>query len=337
MPGLETLVAMAMIGSLTFYALLGGADYGGGVWDLLSRGPRAARQRDLIAHAIGPVWEANHVWLILVVVVLFTAFPQAFALISTWLHVPLVLMLIGIVARGSAFTFRTYDVEDERVKQRWGRAFAIPSLVTPVLLGVVVGAISSGVARAPGPNLPVSYFFEWAALFPVAVGLFALSLFAFLAAVYLTHETDDRELQDDFRWRAIVSELVTGVLALAVFLVAPMHLRERLAGSWWTWPLQIATALCAGATLWRLRQRRFGAARFWAGAQVTLILWGWALAQYPYLVRPVLTVAEGAAPPSTLRFLLWALGAGAAVLFPSYWYLFRVFARRSVDRLPGRS
>src|SRR5258707_607607 len=193
MPPLEFLVALAMMVSLTFYALLGGADYGGGVWDLLARGPRAQKQRDLIANAIGPIWEANHVWLILVIVVLFTAFPPAFAQISIALHVPLALMLIGIVLRGSAFIFRTYDTQEKTVRRRWGRVFAIPSLVTPVLLGVVVGAISSDAARTPGETVAISYYFRWVGLFPVAVGVFSVTLFALAAAAYLTLETDDRK------------------------------------------------------------------------------------------------------------------------------------------------
>src|SRR4030095_15270455 len=140
---LELLVAASMLVSLTFYALLGGADYGGGVWDLFSRGPRADDQRTLIANAIGPIWEANHVWLILVVVILFTAFPVAFATIAIALHIPLTLLLIGIVLRGSAFTFRTYDSQRDSVQQRWGSLFSIASVITPVLLGIVLGAISS--------------------------------------------------------------------------------------------------------------------------------------------------------------------------------------------------
>lgn len=326
---IETLLAGAMMVALTFYVLLGGADYGGGVWDLLARGPRATRQRELIEHAIGPIWEANHVWLILVAVVLFTAFPPAFALICTWLHVPLMLMLVGIVARGSAFTFRKYDVEDERVKLLWGHAFAFPSMVTPVLLGVVVGAISSGLARPPDAGTTFAYFFEWVAPFPLAVGLFALTLFAFEAAVYLTLEAHEPDLQEDFRRRAIGAELATGVLALAVFLLAPAETRQRLSGSWWTWPLQTATAAFAIGTLWTLWRRRFHAARICAAAQVSLILWGWGMAQYPYLLRPALTIHSAAAPEPTLSMLWWSLGAGAVLLAPSYWYLFQVFKRRA--------
>ena len=125
MPSLEVIVAGLMLVALIFYALLAGADFGGGVWDLLATGPRAERQRALIADAIGPIWEANHVWLILVVVILFTAFPPAFAAIMTALHIPLTLMLIGIVLRGAAFTFRTYDTQDNDVQRRWSRVFAI--------------------------------------------------------------------------------------------------------------------------------------------------------------------------------------------------------------------
>src|SRR5579872_2059367 len=135
--------------ALTAYVLFGGADYGGGVWDLLASGPRRAQQRALIAHAIGPIWEANHVWLILIVVLLFTCFPAAFAVLTTVLHIPLTLLLLGIVLRGSAFTFRAYDATHSAVQERWGMLFAIASVLAPILLGVIVGAIASdGVGTA---------------------------------------------------------------------------------------------------------------------------------------------------------------------------------------------
>ena len=331
------IIAGILIASLSFYALLAGADYGGGVWDLFSGGPRETRQRELIAHAIGPMWEANHVWLILVVVVLFTAFPPAFARIAIGLHVPIVLLLIGIVLRGSAFTFRSYAPGDKSAKM-WGHAFAMASLFTPVLLGIIVGAISSGVAagvRTDGRPAGMQMFFEWVAPFPFAVGLFALALFAFLAAVYLTVEAEEPALQEDFRVRAISAELVAGILALVVFLLAERgapEIRERLSTSWWTWPLQITTAGLAIGALTALVQRRYRWARGFAIAQVALILWGWALAQFPYLVWPDVTIQGAAAPEPTLRFLMWALGAGALLLFPSLWYLFRVFKREGEAR-----
>ena len=150
-----------MIASLVLYALLGGADYGGGVWDLFAFGSRAREQRKLIADAISPVWEANHVWLILVIVILFTAFPPAFAAIATALHIPITLLLIGIVLRGTAFTFRTYDIQRDDVQRRWSIMFSIASIITPILLGTTLGAIASGTVRVE--NGSHEWFFSFMA------------------------------------------------------------------------------------------------------------------------------------------------------------------------------
>jgi cytochrome d ubiquinol oxidase subunit II len=325
---LELLAAGAMIVGLTFYALLGGADYGGGVWDLFARGERAVKQRALIADAIGPVWEANHVWLILVLVILFTAFPPAFATIATALHIPLTLMLVGIVLRGSAFTFRTYDVQRDDVQRRWSYVFSVASLITPVLLGITLGAIASGTIKTENGIVRSGFISAWLAPFPFAVGFFALALFAFLAAVYLTLETNERELQEDFRRRALASGVAVGFLALLVFLLsgsgAP-SVRAGLSRSVWAAPLHIATALCATGAFWALWKRSYKLARWCAGCQVTLILWGWALAQFPYVVEPDITISSAAAPAATLRLLLIALALGALILFQSFYYLFRVF------------
>jgi cytochrome d ubiquinol oxidase subunit II len=328
----EVLLAGVLLVSLTFYALMGGADYGGGVWDLLAWGPRASRQRELIAEAIGPIWEANHVWLILVIVVLFTGFPLAFATISTALHIPLSLLLIGIVLRGSAFTFRSYDRGEDNVQRRWGRIFAVASLVTPFLLGVTLGAIASGNIRIKFETFSEGFISPWLGSFPLAVGGFALALFAFIAAVYLTLETKDEALQEDFRVRALAAAAAVGALALIVFLLsesgAPL-IRAKLASSWWTWPLQIATGAMAVGAISALWTRRYRLARLCAAAQVTLILWGWGMAQFPYLIEPDITIYNAAAPPVTLRLLLAALAVGALLLFPSFYYLYRVFKGRS--------
>ncbi|MGH9755714.1 MAG: cytochrome d ubiquinol oxidase subunit II [Blastocatellia bacterium] len=335
MVSIDLLIAGAMMVSLTFYALLGGADFGGGVWDLFASGPRKRAQRELIAEAIGPVWEANHVWLILVVVLLFTAFPPAFAAIATALHIPLTLMLIGIVLRGSAFTFRSYDRKTDDVQRRWGRVFSMTSLITPVLLGVTVGAISSGRIRNEYSDFAAAFVSSWLTPFPFAVGLFALALFAFLAAVYLTVEAGDEALREDFRLRALASAVAVGVMALVVFLLsgvgAPV-IRARLTQSWWTWPLQISTAFFAVGAIHALLTRRFRTARFFAAAQTTLILWGWGVAQYPYLVAPDVTIYNSAAPAITLRLVWWALLAGSVLLFPSLYYLFRVFKGSAAHR-----
>jgi cytochrome d ubiquinol oxidase subunit II len=325
---LEHWLAGAILASLTAYVLGAGADFGGGVWDLLAFGPRARAQRGLIAHAIGPIWEANHVWLILVVVLLFVAFPAGFAILMTALHLPLTFMLVGIVLRGSAFTFRSYGRVSDARQEQWGRVFAVASLLTPIALGVCVGTIASGAIRTRDGRLAVGFFETWAAPFPFVVGLFAVALFAFLAAVYLTLETDDPALRDDFRARALASGIAVGVAAFAALALARRDapgLYAGLAARSGALLFQAATGSCAVGALAALWQRRFAAARALAIAQAALVLWGWGWAQWPYLVPPDLTFEASAAPESVLGLVLAALVAGGLLLVPSLVYLFRVF------------
>ena len=335
---LETIIAGVMIASLVLYALLGGADYGGGVWDLFAFGKRAKEQRKLIANAIGPVWEANHVWLILVIVILFTGFPTAFAAIATALHIPITLLLIGIVLRGTAFTFRTYDSQRDDVQRRWSLLFSIASIITPVLLGVTLGAIASGTIRVVDGVVTTGFFNSWLAPFPFAVGFFALGLFAFLAAVYLTLETPERELQEDFRRRALAAGGVVGILALTVFVLAGTGaptVRAGISRTWWALGLHVATALFALGAFSTLWTRKYRLARVFAAAQVMMILLGWAFAQFPHIVEPDLTITSAAAPRITLQLLLIALVAGAVLLFPSYYYLFRIFKSETIKNAPA--
>jgi cytochrome bd ubiquinol oxidase subunit II len=334
--GLPDILAAILALSLNAYVLFAGADFGGGVWDLLASGPRRDRQRAVIAHAIGPIWEANHVWLILVIVLAFTCFSPVAARLGTVLHIPLTLMLVGIVLRGSAFTFRTYDDEHDSAQRRWGRIFASASVITPVLLGVSIGAVASGrVALVPSGSFTEQFVHPWLTPFALSVGLLALSLFAFLAAVFLTLETRDPQLIEDFRRRALgagVAVFCASALVLLLSRTAPL-VRTGLTGSAWAVPLHLATGLTAlvvFATLWF---RRFWLARVAVGVQVSLIFWGWALAQYPLLVPPDLTISNSAAPASTLRLVLLALVIGGAILLPSLWYLFQVF--KTVPADPG--
>lgn len=334
---LENVMAGAIAISLFGYALFGGADFGGGVWDMLASGPRRDRQRELIADAIGPIWEANHVWLIVAIVLVFTCFPPAFALLGIVLHIPLTLMLIGIVMRGSAFTFRSYDVAHSVAQRRWGRTFAIASVITPLLLGVILGSLASGrvvprEALLRGGSFADIYVSPWLSPFTLSVGLFALTMFAYLAAVYLTVEAEnDAELQEDFRRRALGAALALFVIAFGTLLLAVSgapRLVDRLTTAPWAIPFHLVTGSAALLTIWALWTRRFRLARVTAAAQVTLILAGWALAQYPYIVPTSLTIAEAAAPRRTLELTLFALIAGSIVLFPSLFYLFRVFKGR---------
>ena len=323
-------VVAALLGlSLNAYVLLGGADFGGGGWDLLARGPRQRRQREVIAHAIGPIWEANHVWLILAIVLAFTCFSPVFARIMTVLHIPVSLMLIGIVLRGSAFTFRTYDDEHDAAQRRWGRIFSSASVLTPMLLGVCIGAVASGRVVAPTQGSFAERFVDpWLTPFALGVGVLTLALFAFLAAVFLTMETRDPDLGQDFRRNALGAGvavfLAAGLVLVLSFTEAPL-VAAGLVRSGWALPLHLATGVSALTVFWALWTRRFALARILAGLQVSCIFWGWGAAQYPYLVPPDLTIRSSAAPPITLSITVWALAGGALVLAPSLIYLFRVF------------
>ena len=329
LPTPALLVAGALLVALNAYVVFAGADFGGGVWDLLASGPRRERQRDLIAHAISPVWEANHVWLILVVVLLFSCFPPVFSRIAIALHIPITLILVGIVLRGSAFTFRSYGGDDVPTQRRWGRLFATASLVTPLLLGVAVGTIAAGRVQLPsGTGFVADFVAPWLSLFTVSVGVLTLLLFAFLAAVYLTLEAQDSALREDFRRRALGS-------GAAVFAAAMLTLGLAWSEAPLVWkglvtapravPVHLLTGASATAALWALWTRRYRLARGAAVVQISLILWGWALAQYPWLLPPALSITQAAAPAVTLRLTLGALAVGAALLFPSLHYLFKVF------------
>ncbi|MEP7355903.1 MAG: cytochrome d ubiquinol oxidase subunit II [Anaerolineales bacterium] len=335
---LEVLIAGILLIALTIYGLSGGADFGAGVWDLLASGPRAAAQRELIAKAIAPIWEANNVWLVLLVVVLFTGFPAAFAAILTALNIPLSIMLVGIVLRGAAFAFRSHTRTEPGATRGaahnpggkvWGRLFAIGSIVTPVMLGVCLGALSSGSIRVENGVVTSGFFRSWLTPFTWAVGALALALFAYLAALYLAAEAPaTAPVRADFRRRAAAAGIAAALLAALVYGLAldgAPRIAAGLTASPWALLMVGVTTLTVLGALWALRQDRVYLARALGVAQVVFILWGWAAGQYPYLVVPDLTLQNTAAPAATLRLLLIALVAGAVVLFPSFYYLYRVF------------
>jgi cytochrome d ubiquinol oxidase subunit II len=272
----------------------------------VARGPRAAEQRRLIERALAPVWEANHVWLIFVVVVLFSAFPPAFAALGIRFHAPLVAALIGIVLRGSAFVFRSYGGAPA-----WGRVFAVASAATPFFLGLVL----AGITVPDG---------DWLGFFPVAVGALAVALGAYLAAVYLTAETRDPILRADFRRRAAGSWIAVLALAALALVAAPDGFAGRLHPS-----IVAVTIALAVAALVALLRGRVRIARALAAGQVTAIVVGWGAIQYPTLIAPDLTIESAAAPHATLRLLVPTLAVGGLLVLPSLYWLMRVFKSRA--------
>ena len=333
---LPVIIAIILLVSLIIYALMGGADFGAGMWAFFARGPRADLQRHSISDAIAPIWEANHVWLILVVVLLFTGFPRAFSAMMIALHIPIALMLVGIVLRGSTFVFRKYDTRGETFRRRWNLIFGLASFFTPFLQGMILGALTTGHIRVSASGQVLSGFFTgWLTPFAISCGLFALALFAFLAALYMTHETrGDADLQNDFRRRALWAELALAPLALIVFFASKSGAPSMYRGltNWWAPVLLGWTALSAGTASVALWLRKFELARVAGIAQVAFILIGWGTAQFPNLIEPDVTVYNSAAPEITLKLLVLALGAGAIILLPSLVYLFHIFKGKNPSR-----
>jgi len=327
---MELTILAVMWTAVSAYALLGGADFGAGIWDLLAgrRAPGAPR-RALIEHSIGPVWEANHVWLIFVLVLMWTAFPPAFAAISSTLYVPLTLVALGVIARGSAFAFRK-SIDQPWAQRLFGAAFAFSSVVTPYFLGAAAGAVASG--RVPPGLARGSAVTSWINPVSVVTGAFAVTACAFLAASYLTldaRRAGDQALTAYFRRRALGSGLVVGACSVAGLLVlhagAPA-LYGRLTGR--ALPL-VAVAVAAGLVSLVLAWRaRLVALRVSAATAVAAALWAWAAAQYPYLLLPGLTVSGGAAPPSTLAAVVVCTAAGGALLIPSLAWLLILVQRQ---------
>jgi cytochrome d ubiquinol oxidase subunit II len=285
---------------------------------------------------MGPVWEANHVWLIFVIVLLFTAFPSAFATLSVGLFGLFHFVLVGITLRGAAFVFRGPDVV-ERKAGHWGTVFGVASIMTPMLLGMAVGAISSGHLRVIDGQVHITGPTPWFAPVSLIIGALALALCAFLAAVYLTNETQG-ELQEDFQRRALLAGACVACLAVValplLYFDAP-HLWQGLMGPQAA-PVLMLGILTAPLAWWALKRRRFRLARLAAIGQVSLLLLGWGLAQYPYLIYPDVTLVNSAAPQSTLRFVCYVLPIGAALLVPSLWLLFHVFKSHAATEEMGR-
>ncbi|MCX6022751.1 MAG: cytochrome d ubiquinol oxidase subunit II [Chloroflexi bacterium] len=322
-------VAAAVLGGLAIiaYAVLGGADFGGGVWDLFARGRRAKAQRRAIAEAMGPVWEANHVWLIYALVILFSAFPTGFAALAQALFLPFNLALAGIVLRGAAFAFRSHANNLAGPASALGALFGASSVITPFVFGMAAGALASGRVT---PGAVLTDLTVWISPFTITVGALALAMCAYLAATYLALETAG-DLRQDFRRRALVSGAVVSALAIIALPLAAHdapYVWGRLIAGPATPFLVLATALAA-VSYSTLRAHRLGWARVSGAGLVATIVAGWGVAQFPYLMLPAMALPDIAAPPSVLRVLLITAAAGMAVLAPSLGLLFAVFKGRN--------
>ncbi|HEV7770660.1 MAG TPA: cytochrome d ubiquinol oxidase subunit II [Solirubrobacterales bacterium] len=313
----DAAAAILWVGA-TFYALFGGADFGGGFWDLIAGGAeRGERPRALIQRSLTPVWEANHVWLIFILVVLWTAFPPAFSAIFTTLYVPIALATVGIVLRGCGFAFRK-SIEGLSGRRAAGATFAISSLLTPFFMGTVVGAIASGEVPAEGNG---DAFSSWLAPLPLLTGAIFVASGAYLAAVFLVGDArraGEADLERYFVRRALAAAAVAGIAAAAGLLELHAEARyvfDRLVDQ--GLPLVVLSALCGIGLLAVLLRGGRSPLRPLAAGAVIAVIWGWGVAQFPYLLPTSLSIGEAAAPDPTLTTVFAVFGVAALLVLPS--------------------
>ncbi|QWC85709.1 cytochrome d ubiquinol oxidase subunit II [Nocardioidaceae bacterium] len=322
---LEVAVAAAMFAGVVAYAVLGGADFGSGFFDLTAGDSRrGAELRTLVDHSIGPVWEANHVWLIYVLVIWWTGFPESFAAAMSTLVLPMLFALIGIVLRGASFAFRKYSATLGQARL-FGVVFAVSSIITPFFLGTVAGAIASGRVPADGSGDRWASWLNPTSLFG---GVIAIGTCAFLAGVFLAadaYRSRRTRLTEDLRRRALAVGVVTGSVVFAALMPilqdAPV-LSDGLTGR--AAPLVVLSAMSGAATLVLLWRRRYAAARWPAVVAVASVVSGWGVGQYPWLLVGEVTIGEAAGAPATMQGLLVAVGLAIVLVLPPLAYLLRL-------------
>lgn len=321
--------------SLVLYVLFGGADYGAGILELL---PTPARLRDgqkeLINYAMGPVWEANHMWLVLIIVILFNGFPLIFTTLMTSLHIPMVALLIGIVVRGTAFTFRHYDaVQTETSQKTYTVLFGFSSLWTAIWLGVLAGSLHRGLIAPKSLDFFEAYIHPWWGLYPFAMGLFVAAIFTFLASVYLIGEARSSELRKLFTRRAFGANIAVILTSLLLFVLSHSEMHS-LFKDFITHPFALSCLIAATVLFFIqwifIRTKKSIATRVTSAGQVVLILSGWFALYFPDVIRTTegaISFQNAAAPESTQKMLVIALLVGSLFIFPSLFYLFKVFRK----------
>ncbi|HEY1509939.1 MAG TPA: cytochrome d ubiquinol oxidase subunit II [Solirubrobacteraceae bacterium] len=323
---LQSLPLVFVLAGLALYTVLAGADFGAGFWQLIApRGERGERIREHAHHSVGPVWEANHVWLIFVLTVFWTAYPQAFGAIFSVLAVPLFIAAIGIVFRGAAYALKA-GAASRRESATIDTIFSVSSILTPFALGAVIGAIAAN--RVPANPTTIHLFSSWWTTTSLFIGVLAVTSCAYLAAVYLAADAasgGQAELERAFRARALIAGVVAGAVAIAGLIVLNGD-NHRLVHSLLTGSALVAvivSSVAGVATMALVYTGRFETARYTAAVAVAAIIAGWAIARWP-MILPGLTISEAAAGHDTLVWVVVSVLAGAAILFPSLVILFRL-------------
>jgi len=323
--------------AIVLYFLLGGADFGAGIIELFTSDKNKSRTRKTMYHAIGPIWEANHMWLIIAVVIMFVAFPVIYGDMCTYLHIPLLIMLFGITARGAAFAFRSYDaIKDEKTQNFYNHIFVYSSFITPLFLGIIAGSAISRQIDLHATTFLTGYIYSWLNYFSVSVGLFTVALSGYLAAIYLIGEVDNEEDLKRFILKAKVSNILAIIFGGLVFWSAEFE-NIRLAHWIFGNPVSLIAVIAASISLislWILIYKgKKKIIRVFTAFQVTMILLAVGYMHYPYLMMVKdghnLSVFEYQAPPKTINDLGWGLLIGSFLILPSLFYLYYSFQKKN--------
>lgn len=326
----EDLLLVVMLIAVTCYAVLGGADFGAGVWEFTTRLRSSEQERSHLYRAIGPVWEANHVWVIFVLVILMNGFPVAFAALSRALWLPLLLAVAGIVFRGAGYVFRSYGPDEKREQTLWEAVFAAASTASPLFLGAAAGAIAGGKLKVdPSGGYRGDYLTDWGSGLSLFTGFYSVGMCAYLAAVYLVREADHAdvpELSQIWRRRALRTGVCMGVLSVIGLVIVGVSAPALASGFLVRgWPLVAASLLCGIGSLLELGRRNYSRAVVASTGAVVSVIWGWGVSQYPLIVPPGITASIAKAPDNVLWLMLLVILLGGVLLIPSLVYLLRLF------------
>jgi cytochrome d ubiquinol oxidase subunit II len=321
--------------ALLLYLVLGGADFGAGIIEMFTSEANKSRTRKVMYHAMGPIWEANHMWLIIAIVILFVGFPVIYSTMSTYLHIPLVIMLMGIIARGTAFTFRNYDAVVDDMQKVYNKIFVYSSFITPLFLGIIAGSAVSGRIDLNASDFMSAYVYSWLNWFSVAVGFFTVALCGFLAAIYLIGEATDDLQRGSFIRKAIIMNIAAvccGALVFIASLAEDIPLFEWVFGNW-VGVTAVSAASVSLVVLWYLiAKRQFVIIRLLAGFQVTMILLTTTYKHYPNIVilknGGYLSLMDHKGADKAIEALGMALLIGSVFILPALAYLIYSFQRK---------
>jgi cytochrome d ubiquinol oxidase subunit II len=331
---MDTVVITFLCLAILLYFLLGGADFGAGIIELFTSEKNKSKTRRTAYAAIGPVWEANHMWLIITIVILFVGFPHIYTTMSVHLHIPLLIMLIGIIARGTAFVFRNYDAVKDNFQIVYNKIFVYSSFITPLFLGIIAGSLISGHIDTKATDFVSAYIFDWLNLFSIAVGLFTVALCGFLAAIYLIGEA--KEETDKKRFIKKTEQMNTAAIVFGAMVFAAAQWDDVPLATWiFKNNIGLSAVLSAGLSLvllwYLLLKGKTKVLRLLAGFQVSMILLAISYAHFPNFIRlkdgTAISLYESIAPEKTIYSLGMALLIGCLLILPFLGYLFYKFKR----------